>query len=110
MKRHFELIDKPTFFGAIALLCSVIIPLLVWPSQGEYWIGLAKSFMTDKLGFLYLALGLAAFFFMVYIIFSDIGQIKLGDADEKPEFRYRLLGCDAFLRRHRGQHPLLGHD
>ncbi|KYN82028.1 choline transporter [Vibrio cidicii] len=86
MKRHFELIDKPTFFGAIALLCSVIIPLLVWPSQGEYWIGLAKSFMTDKLGFLYLALGLAAFFFMVYIIFSDIGQIKLGDADEKPEF------------------------
>lgn len=86
MKRHFELIDKPTFFGAIALLCSVIIPLLVWPSQGEYWIGLAKSFMTDKLGFLYLGLGLAAFFFMVYIIFSDIGQIKLGDADEKPEF------------------------
>ncbi len=42
--------------------------------------------MTDKLGFLYLGLGLAAFFFMVYIIFSDIGQIKLGDADEKPEF------------------------
>lgn len=42
--------------------------------------------MTDKLGFLYLGLGLAAFFFMIYIIFSDIGQIKLGDADEKPEF------------------------
>ncbi|HFQ5016860.1 TPA: BCCT family transporter [Vibrio vulnificus] len=86
MKRHFELIDKPTFFGALALLFSVIIPLLVWPSQGEYWIGVAKTFMTDKLGFLYLGLGLAAFFFMVYIIFSDIGQIKLGDADEKPEF------------------------
>ncbi|WP_154142490.1 BCCT family transporter [Vibrio vulnificus] len=71
---------------ALALLFSVIIPLLVWPSQGEYWIGVAKTFMTDKLGFLYLGLGLAAFFFMVYIIFSDIGQIKLGDADEKPEF------------------------
>ncbi len=43
--------------------------------------------MTDKLGFLYLALGLAAFFFMIYIVFSDIGQIKLGDADEAPEFK-----------------------
>lgn len=86
MKKHFELIDKPTFFGAIALLLSVVLPLLVWPDQGEYWISIAKNFMTDKLGFLYLALGLSAFFFMIYIVFSDIGQIKLGDVDEKPEF------------------------
>ncbi|MBV7296686.1 BCCT family transporter [Enterovibrio paralichthyis] len=86
MKKHFELIDKPTFFGALGLLFSVIIPLLIWPEEGAEWIAIAKTFMTDKLGFLYLALGIAAFFFMVYIVFSDIGQIKLGDADEKPEF------------------------
>ncbi|SFP02148.1 BCCT family transporter [Enterovibrio norvegicus] len=86
MGRHFQLIDKPTFFGALGLLFSVIIPLLVWPTQGAEWIAIAKTFMTDKLGFLYLGLGIAAFFFMVYIVFSDIGQIKLGDADEKPEF------------------------
>ncbi|BCL70604.1 transporter [Vibrio nigripulchritudo] len=42
--------------------------------------------MTDKLGFLYLTLGMTAFFFMIYVVFSDMGQIKLGDADEKPEF------------------------
>ncbi|MFL7026385.1 BCCT family transporter [Enterovibrio norvegicus] len=86
MGRHFQLIDKPTFFGALGLLFSVIIPLLVWPTQGAEWIAIAKTFMTDKLGFLYLGLGIAAFFFMVYIVFSDIGQIKLGDAYEKPEF------------------------
>ncbi|WP_325894757.1 BCCT family transporter [Grimontia sp. NTOU-MAR1] len=86
MKKHFELIDKPTFFGALGLLFSVIVPLLVWPDQGAEWIAIAKTFMTDKLGFMYLALGIAAFFFMAYIVFSDIGQIKLGDADEKPEF------------------------
>ncbi|PMN68329.1 BCCT family transporter [Enterovibrio norvegicus] len=86
MGRHFQLIDKPTFFGALGLLFSVIIPLLVWPTQGAEWIAIAKTFMTDKLGFLYLALGIGAFFFMAYIVFSDIGQIKLGDADEKPEF------------------------
>ncbi|MBE1276509.1 BCCT family transporter [Enterovibrio baiacu] len=86
MGRHFQLIDKPTFFGALGLLFSVIIPLLVWPTQGAEWIAIAKTFMTDKLGFLYLGLGIAAFFFMAYIVFSDIGQIKLGDADEKPEF------------------------
>lgn len=86
MKKHFELIDKPTFFGALALLISVIVPLALFPAEGADWIAVAKAFMTDKLGFAYLALGLAAFFFMIYIIFSDIGQIKLGDPDEQPEY------------------------
>ncbi len=86
MNKHFELIDKPTFFGALILLFSVVIPLMIFPVEGAEWIAVAKTFMTDKLGFAYLALGLAAFFFMIYIVFSDIGQIKLGDPDESPEF------------------------
>ncbi|MCG9786315.1 BCCT family transporter [Vibrio mediterranei] len=86
MNRHFKLIDKPTFFGAITMLLSVIIPLIMFPEQGAKIIGQAKLIMTDKFGFLYLALGLAALFFMIFIIFSDIGQIKLGEPDEAPEF------------------------
>lgn len=87
MERYFKLIDKPTFFGAIALLLAVIIPLILFPEQGADIIAQAKLIMTDKFGFLYLALGLAALFFMIFIIFSDIGQIKLGDPDEAPEFK-----------------------
>ena len=68
------------------MLLSVVIPLAIWPEQGAHWIAGAKAVMTDQFGFLYLALGMAAMLFMVYIVFSDIGQIKLGDADEKPEF------------------------
>ncbi|MCK6262051.1 BCCT family transporter [Vibrio sp. ZSDE26] len=86
MKNAFELIDKPTFFGAIALLLTIVFPLIMFPAEGADWIAIAKTFMTDKLGFLYLALGLAACAFMVYVVFSDMGQIKLGEADEKPEF------------------------
>jgi BCCT family betaine/carnitine transporter len=86
VRNTFSLIDKPTFFGAIALLVAIVFPLILFPQQGADWIAIAKSFMTDKLGFLYLALGLGAFFFMIYVVFSDMGQIKLGDPDEKPEF------------------------
>nr|WP_220457528.1 BCCT family transporter [Vibrio marinisediminis] len=86
VKNSFSLIDKPTFFGAIALLLSIVIPLILFPVEGAEWIAIAKTFMTDKLGFLYLALGISALFFMIYVIFSDMGQIKLGEADEKPEF------------------------
>ncbi len=86
VKNSFSLIDKPTFFGAIALLLTIIFPLILFPEQGASWIATAKTFMTDKLGFLYLSLGIGAFGFMIYVIFSDMGQIKLGDSDEKPEF------------------------
>ena len=86
MEEHFKLIDKPTFFGAVILLISVVIPLALFPDEGAHYIAIAKTFMTDTMGVLYLALGLAAVLFMTYVVFSDIGQIKLGDADEKPEF------------------------
>ncbi len=82
----FKLIDKPTFFGAVFLLLGTVIPLVIWPEQGAYWVASAKKVMTDQFGFLYLALGIAAVFFMIYVVFSDIGQIKLGDPDEEPEY------------------------
>ncbi|MEC8377678.1 MAG: BCCT family transporter, partial [Pseudomonadota bacterium] len=82
----FSVIDKPTFFGSLILLLSVTIPLIIWPDQGAQWVAAAKDFVTSKLGVLYLLLGVGAGGFMVYIMFSDIGQIKLGDPEEKPEF------------------------
>ena len=85
-KSKIELLDKPTFIGSLLLLFIVVIPLFFFPKEGAEWIASAKILMTDKLGFMYLGLGLASFFFMIYIIFSDIGQIKLGEPDEKPEF------------------------
>lgn len=86
-KNPFSLIDKPTFFGALFVLFAAVIPLMIFPEKGAEWIAIGKAFMTDDMGILYLLLGLASLFFMIYIIFSDIGQIKLGDPDEKPEFK-----------------------
>ncbi len=82
----FQLIDKPTFFGALGLLLAVTLPLVMYPEQGGFWVGLARGFLTNNLGFLYLALGIGAGVFMVYISFSDIGRISLGHPDEQPEF------------------------
>ncbi len=84
--KSFELIDKPTFFGALGLLLVVTVPLIVFPEQGAAWVTLARSFLTENLGFLYLALGVGAGVFMLYIAFSDIGRILLGQPDEEPEF------------------------
>ena len=80
------MIDKPTFFGALGLLLAVTIPLIVFPEQGADWVTRARDFLTENLGFLYLALGAGAGIFMLYIAFSDIGRISLGHPDEEPEF------------------------
>jgi BCCT family betaine/carnitine transporter len=87
MRESFKLIDKATFFGALTLLLAVTLPLILYPEQGAAWVNLARSFVVENFGFLYLALGVGAGVFMLYIAFSDIGRISLGDPDEKPEFK-----------------------
>ena len=85
-RNSFEIIDKPTFFGALGLLLAVTVPLIIFPTQGAAWVAIARSFLTENLGVLYLALGAGAGIFMLFIAFSDIGRISLGHPDEKPEF------------------------
>lgn len=81
-----KLIDKPTFFGSLFLLLSVTVPLILFPEEGAVWVLSAREFLTGTVGVLYLALGLGAGGFMLFICFSDIGQIKLGEPGEEPEF------------------------
>ncbi len=81
-----DLIDWPTFFGALFLLLAVSIPLAVFPDIGKEVVNLANDFMTGNFGVLYLIFGLAAFAFLVYVAFSKNGHIKLGDKDAEKEF------------------------
>ena len=81
-----DLIDRPTFFGSLFLLLLVTVPLIAFPEQGAAWVLSARNFLTGELGVLYLALGVGAFGFMVFICVSDIGSILLGQPGEEPEF------------------------
>ncbi|MHC5224713.1 BCCT family transporter [Ignatzschineria sp. LJL83] len=93
---NWALIDSYTFFGALFLLLLVVIPLIIWPEAGDVWISQAKMFVTDKFGIFYLLMGLSALFFLVYIFFSDIGYIKLGEEDCEPEFSTASWGAMLF--------------
>ncbi|KGX91641.1 choline transporter BetT [Pontibacillus halophilus JSM 076056 = DSM 19796] len=84
MKRN--IIDWPTFIGAFILLISVTIPLVLFPEAGAAVVNDANEFMTSTFGVVFLIMGLASFFFVLYVSYSKNGQIKLGDEDEEPEF------------------------
>ncbi|MFI0471328.1 BCCT family transporter [Halomonas sp. HMF6819] len=88
-------IHKPIFFGSLGLLLLVTLPLILFPEVGRVWVMAAQQFVSRNFGMLYLGMGLASLGFMLYIVFSDIGQIKLGDIDTEPEFS--LLSWGAML-------------
>lgn len=81
-----KLIDWPTFIGAFVLLLTVTLPLVLFPETGKAWVGAANTFMTTNFGMLYLAMGLGAFGFLIFVAFSRNGHVKLGAEDEEPEF------------------------
>ncbi|GAB4074672.1 BCCT family transporter [Barrientosiimonas marina] len=81
-----NLIDWPTFIGALVLLLAVSVPLAVFPEAGKAVVNVANDFMTGNFGVLYLIFGLAAFAFLIYVGFSKNGHIKLGDKNEEREF------------------------
>ncbi|MBP5981327.1 MAG: BCCT family transporter [Halomonas sp.] len=95
IQRAFSNIHKPIFFGSLGLLLIVTLPLIAFPEMGRVWVMAAQGFVTQNLGMLYQTMGIASLGFMVYIVFSDIGQIKLGDVDAEPEFS--LLSWGAML-------------
>ena len=80
-------IDKFTFGMVLAILLGICIPLIFYPEKGKAWVGMARDFVTTNFGVAYLAFGVLAMMFVIYIIFSDIGKIKLGRPEDTPEFK-----------------------
>lgn len=80
-------IDRFTFFSVLFILAAVTLPLVLFPEQGASWVAQAKTWITDTFGVFYLALGLTAVLFVIYISFSDIGSIKLGKPEDEMEFK-----------------------
>ncbi|XDZ51301.1 BCCT family transporter [Neisseriaceae bacterium CLB008] len=80
-------IDRFTFYGVIVILLSVTLPLVFFPTQGAEWVAYVKGFVTQKLGVMYLGMGVLSVIFVTYIAFSDIGNIKAGKPEDEVEFK-----------------------
>ncbi|WP_163971149.1 BCCT family transporter [Oceanobacillus halotolerans] len=81
-----NLIDWPTFIGALLLLLLVTIPLMIFPEEGAAVVNMANDFMTGNFGVLYLIMGLVVFAFLLFVAFSKNGHVKLGEENEDREF------------------------
>ncbi|UCZ53286.1 BCCT family transporter [Bacillus shivajii] len=81
-----NLIDWPTFIGALAILILVAVPLIAVPEFGDMAVSAANTFVTYNFGVLYLIIGMVLFIFLITIAFSQYGRIVLGKKGAEPEF------------------------
>ena len=74
------------FWIAIALVLAALVFGVAAPESFEEATANLQAFLTTSFGWYYLLLVTIILIFCVFLIFSPVGTIKLGKADEKPEF------------------------
>ncbi|PTF04927.1 choline transporter [Staphylococcus devriesei] len=85
MKRQ-KIMDWPTFIGTVVVLLVAVIPMMAFPKASETVITDINSAISNSIGSVYLFMGLAILFFVLYIAFGRYGNVTLGRASDKPEF------------------------
>ncbi len=80
-------IDWPSFGLAAAILLLTSIPMFAYPAESAAFLEQLYTYISHKFGVVYLLAGVAAIGVLLYIAFSRFGDVRLGSADEAPEFR-----------------------
>lgn len=78
-------------FGVLGIWCI----LMIFPDISSQSIENMRIFLTDKVGFYYIILGLGLFVISIYLSFSKYGSIKLGNI-EKPTYSNLKWGTMIF--------------
>ncbi len=79
-------IDWPSFGTCVVLILLVAIPLALSADTAGALLDKLYDFIANEFGLLYLIASVAAIGFLVWLAASRFGPVKLGDADEEPEF------------------------
>lgn len=74
------------FWITVALVLAAVVFGVAAPASFEEATANLQAFLTSSFGWYYLLLVTIIVLFCVFLIFSPVGTIKLGKADEKPEF------------------------
>jgi len=80
-------IDPAILWPAVAVIVATSLPLAINPDAGKALVNGLLGWFTGNFGWLYLLTGIGSFFFMMWLAFGPLGRIKLGAAEDQPEFK-----------------------
>lgn len=81
-----KVIEPAIFWPSVAAILLTSIPLILFPEAGKAIVDDLFAWVTGSFGWLLLLTGITSFVFMLWLAYGPLGRIKLGSADEKPEF------------------------
>jgi len=79
-------IDRLLFFAASAAAIAVCIPLALAPEQSERFVSDLYDGISSNFGFLYQLFGICTIGFLLWLAFSQYGEIRLGQEGERPDY------------------------
>ena len=81
-------INPPVFFSSVFLIAAMVIVCAIWPEQSQHIFKTVQTWFERKAGWLYI-LGVAIFLiFIVFVMVSRFGDIKLGPDHAEPDYSY----------------------
>jgi len=78
--------EKSIFLPSIILAAILAVGFVFFSEATSGFANAAMSWITTYFGWLYLLSGMGAIIFCLWLSLGRFGHVKLGDADEKPEF------------------------
>ncbi|WP_407271238.1 BCCT family transporter [Radiobacillus sp. PE A8.2] len=74
------------FYISLGILSLLVITGIIIPNTFEDFTANIQAFFSDAFGWYYLIIVTIVLVICLYLLFSPIGRIRLGNQDEKPEF------------------------
>lgn len=84
IRKTFNNLDITILFVPAIIVIALGILISVFPVDAEKIIISVRTFLSNNFGWYYLMFGLATFLFLMYLAFSKIGKIRLGEKTDKP--------------------------
>lgn len=95
-KADHKQIDWMITLVPFALILGLAVLLFIFPEQSNEVIGQVRFFFGDTMGLYYLVIGLAVLVISLWLSFSKIGNIVLGEPNEKPKYSFFAWGSMMF--------------
>lgn len=87
-KRAWIKVNPPVFFISAGLILAFVLFGALFSPLAERIFGAVQSFVVKDFGWLYITAVAGFLIFVIYLMFSSFGDIKLGPDESEPEYSY----------------------
>jgi choline/glycine/proline betaine transport protein len=80
-------VNGPVFFTSVIIIIIIITLTLLFKDGAEEYFTATQDFVANKAGWFFILSINIFLIFMVYLAFSQFGQLRIGGQNAKPEFK-----------------------